>query len=444
MNRRILGLARRASKLCLAATLLSAALACAARGPSTPATVDGPIATSIVGTPQAPGLDARLDALEEQVSTLRGLPRKGETKRRFLSSSELAAEIGRQLDKNDAREQIEREQALYRMLGLIDPDTDLDRLYRALLGSQVLGLYDPETDEFLVLENSSGDLGALAESTYAHEFAHRLQDAQYDLEMLAKATKGNADRALALSALIEGDATLTQLGYGLKYMGRARLVELMSEERRVSPPPADIPYVMLRALEFPYQAGQRFAAALRGSDDRFDAIDRAFLDPPLTTEQVIHVEKYLRREAAMDVQLPPDGPPGEAWTRAFEDVLGEFLLRTWLRSLGAPGADRAAAGWGGDRVAVFYGPDHRTALAACIVWDDPETDGPEFFSALTKGLDGASRWRRTVDASTKGALWEDGRGAIGVRLHAGSHGVTIAAGPSARDVSELLDWVVGR
>ncbi|MCH8151638.1 MAG: hypothetical protein IH830_04620 [Planctomycetes bacterium] len=78
---------------------------------------------------------------------------------------------------------------------------------------------------------------------------------------------------------------------------------------------------------------------------------------------------------------------GDGWSEYRRDVMGEFLLRTWLEALGvAPAADVAAAGWGGDRVVLLDGPDASRALGARIVWDDPAADGREFFAALRDGL----------------------------------------------------------
>lgn len=441
--RRILGLQLPAGKALLAlAFLLVLSLSCGQR--ASPTMTTAPTPTAAVTKPVEAGLDATLDAIELKVAALRGLEPRGQTKRRFLNSENLAAAIGAQLDKEDSQEQIAREQAIYRLLGLIEPAADMDQLYRALLGSQVLGLYDPETEEFLVLENSSGGFGALAESTYAHEFAHRLQDVNYDLDRLYDATKSNSDQALALAALIEGDATVTQLGYGLRHMGRARLIELLSEAGAFPPPPPGTPFAMLRALEFPYQTGQVFAAALKGSSDSFGAIDQAFVSPPTTSEQVIHVEKYRSREPAVAVNLPDvSSALGDGWTRSFGDVLGEFLLRTWLTDLGASGAVRAAAGWGGDRVEVYSGPGVG-ALAARVDWDDPEKDAQEFFDSLVGGLDGSPKWERAQAPLATRIAWTGPGGALGIELLPGPGGVAIAAAPEVAQVDAVLRKIAGR
>ena len=54
-----------------------------------------------------------------------------------------------------------------------------------------------------------------------------------------------------------------------------------------------------------------------------------------------------------------------------QDTLGEFVLRTWLANGGAvtpPVAETAAAGWGGDRIALVRNGD-RSGIVIDTRWD---------------------------------------------------------------------------
>ena len=65
----------------------------------------------------------------------------------------------------------------------------------------------------------------------------------------------------------------------------------------------------------------------------------------------------------------------------------------WLRESGVAtaDADAAAAGWGGDRLAVIEGPDGAWAVAMQTVWDT-EADAAAFETAATTGTrEGAGR-----------------------------------------------------
>ena len=62
---------------------------------------------------------------------------------------------------------------------------------------------------------------------------------------------------------------------------------------------------------------------------------------------------------------------GTGWTVPIQDTFGEFQIGIWLRERASPqaDADAAAAGWGGDRLAVIEGPDGAWAVAIETAWD---------------------------------------------------------------------------
>jgi hypothetical protein len=77
---------------------------------------------------------------------------------------------------------------------------------------------------------------------------------------------------------------------------------------------------------------------------------------------------------------------GDGWTVALQDTFGEMLLEVLLRDGGATGAAQAAAGWGGDRVALLEGPDGEAAVVIDTTWDT-EADAGEFADALGPTVD---------------------------------------------------------
>jgi len=73
------------------------------------------------------------------------------------------------------------------------------------------------------------------------------------------------------------------------------------------------------------------------------------------------------------------------WRRLDYDVQGEWgfylILDEYLKS--PPESRRAAAGWGGDRFAVYEGPKGEALVASLSTWDT-ENDAREFFDAYVK------------------------------------------------------------
>jgi hypothetical protein len=103
----------------------------------------------------------------------------------------------------------------------------------------------------------------------------------------------------------------------------------------------------------------------------------------------MHPEKYMAGEGPVPVTLPTDLATrlGPGWTVPLLDTFGEFQLGTWLRESGVATADAttAAAGWGGDRLAVMAGPAGAWAVAIDTEWDTA-SDATEFDSAARLAL----------------------------------------------------------
>ena len=110
-------------------------------------------------------------------------------------------------------------------------------------------------------------------------------------------------------------------------------------------------------------------------------------DLPKSTEQVLHAEKYFASEEPVKVELPDIAPLlGKRWKLTDRDVNGEWgyylLLDEFLNAKGD--SQKASAGWGGDRYALYEGADKGEVLVAQLsVWDT-ENDAIEFFDAYTR------------------------------------------------------------
>ena len=157
-------------------------------------------------------------------------------------------------------------------------------------------------------------------------------------------------------------------------------VAAIPEELRARHP--NVPEVIRASLAFQYDAGSGFAAAayLRGG---WPAVDAAHRDPPASSEQVLHPEKYFdARDRPIAVAIGgTEELERQGWTRVFEDTFGELDVRVLAGRVFDPlRAGSIAAGWGGDRVRALARGD-----ALVIVWLsawDTETDAIELADAL--------------------------------------------------------------
>ena len=339
-------------------------------------------------------LEEDFDRVAEGTAAIRELPLAGEIVESFQTQAELAADLPAQIDEEYPVEEAEGDARAWAAFGLIPPGTDLRRLYTDLLAEQVAGYYDPETDEMVIVTGSGFD--ALAEYTYSHEVVHALQDQHLGLDELLDGTAARTDdAALAVTSLYEGDAMAASTEY--LFFDPALAARMAGSLLTAAPetPLLDAaPPVLVLWFLFPYLAGQPFVEAVR-ADGGWAAVDAAYADPPASSEQILHPEKYLEGEAPLAVALPDLAPTlGEGWAVIDENVVGELQTAAILADL-EPGqglsrvtggldlpeaATDAAAGWGGDRYALWTAGD-REVLVWRSAWDSEE-EAAEFAGAL--------------------------------------------------------------
>ncbi|CAN0504938.1 unnamed protein product, partial [Phaeothamnion confervicola] len=165
----------------------------------------------------------------------------------------------------------------------------------------------------------------------------------------------NSDTSLALIALPEGDATYFESLYATS--DRAFLKRLLEEYENTDIPDVleNGPAIFIETLYFPYDQGSTFIGAIY-EDGGWEAVDAVYANPPVSTEQVLHPEKYRDGEMPVAVQVnDPTAALGDGWTVLDADTFGEFQTSILLNSsndISDEEAQDAAAGWGGDQDVV--------------------------------------------------------------------------------------------
>lgn len=309
--------------------------------------------------------------IEANVVEIRGLEPQETVRSRFLTSEELRAQLEVDLAEEYSPDLARQDVLVLSTFDFLEPDFDLYNFTIDLLTEQVAGYYDTETQEF-ILVGDDVEFDVLEQWTHAHEYTHALQDQHFDLELLDDDSL-DSEAAFALRALAEGDATLVQTMYLLDgYFDQTQLLEVLTSAGEIDTTVYDTaPPFIARELEFPYLEGLNFAQYLydRGG---FAAVDSAWENPPQSTEQIIHPDRYLAGDNPQIVSLPPlTDTLGLGWQQLDEDILGEFYLREYLgQQLNSEDVAAAATGWGGDRYAVYWHEaDGRLAMVLRHVWD---------------------------------------------------------------------------
>ena len=304
--------------------------------------------------------------IENQVSALRGLRQPDIRQPDVITRNQLAGELRALLDEEWTPSQLADDNLTLRAMGLLGEQQDIRDLTEQLLAGQVLGFYDFE-DRRMVVVTDAG-LTPEAQITYAHEFTHAMQDEAFDTGETHGAQSEDDDEAMAFLALQEGDAVVSMFEWAFQNLTPEELAEVGATP---VPDTSGVPHWMIRQLEFPYLAGASWVTQLWASGG-WQAVDAAYDEPPASTEQVLHPEKYEAAERPLAVADPRlASRMGTGWEDVESSTLGEAMLGIWLGELGVPtdAAQSAAAGWGGDRLSVARGPDGAWAMSLRLTWD---------------------------------------------------------------------------
>lgn len=314
-------------------------------------------------------LSEDLPELRAFVERTRGLQFKDPVDVEFLSGDEF----DERLRGDDDFEPLEEDDFFIdflRALGLVRGGLDAEAVTGAAGTEHILGYYDPESEDLYVRGVASTPF---LRSVVVHELTHVLEDQHFDLLRPELDERGD-ESGESFRALVEGSASAVENRY-LESLPPADRRDAAREQESAVPSGDDVPEGVLRLLAYPYVVGPHFVEALRATGGTA-ALDAAMENPPVTSEQVLHPERYRAGEGPLPVAHPR--ADGRATDRG---SLGEIMLYALLlEPAGQEVARRAAEGWGGDRY-VAWDQGARACLRWNVVMDGP-AETAELLSAL--------------------------------------------------------------
>jgi hypothetical protein len=133
-------------------------------------------------------------------------------------------------------------------------------------------------------------------------------------------------------------------------------------------------------------------------------VDAAYSDPPVTTEQILHPNRYPNdHPVALEV---PDmaGILGDGWRFVYDGVWGEWTTYLMLSEfLSTEQSVSAAEGWGGDYY-LLYTDDAGQAVTLLVAQWDSIRDTQEFAAAANEY--GNARFGESTPTETGGQMWQ--------------------------------------
>ncbi|OGQ80933.1 MAG: hypothetical protein A3F90_00785 [Deltaproteobacteria bacterium RIFCSPLOWO2_12_FULL_60_19] len=334
----------------------------------------------------------RLHHFQSTLAALRGLEFRREVSVELKSEAEIKLYFQRDLELEYGDQRLAHMALAYAKLGLLPKGSDLKKTLIELYGTQVVAFYDPRAGKLVLPDGMSrwiamdgqpaaAERDVASEMVLAHELTHALQDQHFGLgEKLKPSADG--DRDLALRAVAEGDATLSGYGYlfggldGRSLAETSRAVQDSLKEARSSM--AGVPEALVEELLFQYYGGVAFVSRLL-AERGWSGVDRLYASPPLSTEQVLHPEKYFAlADPPTTIELKNlSSLFSPEWVEIENEVLGELMAQVLFKQfLPESEAKLIAGGWDGDRFVAFR-RGGEIAFIWATVWDS-EKDAEEF------------------------------------------------------------------
>jgi hypothetical protein len=319
--------------------------------------------TTTTKPPDDPLLDAAVAEMSDYVAKERGHPFIAPVKAVRLAPADFEAFMRSTVDPKQLRQLAD----WFRLMGLVKPGEDYVGHYLDQLAKGTAGVYQSRTRQVTFRGLPRTPVDDTERWILAHELTHALDDQYFPFDR-PEVNDPTTEVSFGMNAVVEGNALRVALDWAIGHG--------VDDGARSAQPYGDIMDEQFSA-QYDY-GGELVRAVWRKGHEA--AVDQLLQAPPVTSEQVIHLDKFEAHEPELDTPPPPaddpassDGPP-----------VGELLTRQMLTPVvGGARAAQAAAGWGGDRSVTWVQPGGLTCLRTRYVMDTP-ADLDELDNAFTE------------------------------------------------------------
>jgi len=323
-----------------------------------------------------------VDQVFRQVERLRGIEARQVVPYTAVNSAEVADLTQAALLLDWPLSSIEQEAQLLQWFGLSEPGMDLDGL-TAAIGLDVPLIAASSEDGLAISRDLSPADADLVQVACAYE-RQLLRQAFPDADpgRQADACLTDVDACLARRALLEGDAALLAEQW-LRTFGSSPIPFHGVSACVPSRPTADaISPGLVPVLTFPQDHGVEFARALFLKAG-WAGVDQAYASPPVSTEQVLHPDRYPKDTPRPPVYPDPAPALSADWRTEDSGVLGEWRTRLVLEAyLDSEEATLAAAGWDGDQYVLLTNANLGSRALMLLTRWDTVRDAHEFSGAF--------------------------------------------------------------
>ncbi|WP_181684772.1 Hvo_1808 family surface protein [Halorhabdus salina] len=303
----------------------------------------------------------------------------------------------------------------YEALFMVNESTDAVAVQADNRAGGVGGFYDPSTGEIKIVSENT-ETPQMNEITLSQELFHALQDQRFNVSAYNQSTQ---ELHNAKDGIIEGDGNYVDHLYQ-EHCDGAWNGTCLEPSGQNTPADFDPHLGLYQILLQPYSDGPPFVEGIR-EEGGWDAVNAIYENPPASTEQTIHPEKYGEDEPT-DVSVPERSSDrwrplesngsvdhasfGEAglyvtlWYPAVQTqgMTSIVPLQNHINYDDAGNVDQfdpynynhtAIAGWDGDKLVPYVTDDssetNETGYVYEMVWDS-SADAAEFRDAYAELL----------------------------------------------------------
>ena len=327
-----------------------------------------------------------------ELSAITGFPIKHPVAFESITREQINRYLRDRIKEATRPAELRAEELTLKKFGFVPESFDLRKNTIDLLTEQAAAFYDFHRKKLFI---SDWAQTSMRDEALIHELAHALADQSFSLEKFTKKVEQDSEKSLARQAVVEGQAmwlTNTVIAHR-EGLSRARVETGDKTEPSGKYPVFDeAPLYIRENLIFPYSAGEQFQDALYDKRQK-DALTEVFRDPPVSSQQVLHPDKYFAHSAPVLPDLPKD-PKGVR--RFAEGVMGELDHSILLRQYATAGdAQEIAPKLSGSQYRLLEdrrGKKNakRVRLVYVSGWSDPAT-AVRFFHLYRKVLEG--KWK---------------------------------------------------
>jgi hypothetical protein len=344
-------------------------------------------------TPKLPTAQ-EIDVVLKELSDITGFRVKRQLPFALITRDQVNQYLKEQIQQSVKPDEIRAEETTLKKFGFAPADFDLKQTTIDLLTEQAAAFYDFKRKKLFISDWATVNMRDVA---LIHELAHALADQNFPIQKFTNKGPDNSESSLAREAVVEGQASWLMLEVGARRSGRTLADPQTAREfletggdsqQRDYPVFNKAPLYLRRTLMFPYDEGEKFQQAVFLRDGK-PSFARVFREPPISTAQIEHPDRYFEHTPLSN----PDLPKLARHSRTFvAGAMGELETRILLEQyVSAETAEALGPKLkGADYRVDETKPNHRMTLVYASEWTD-EDAASLYFAAYQKVL--RAKWK---------------------------------------------------